>query len=86
MIEYKNYLHDQGYTELRNEYLEDIKTKVQSRINELEAMSRRKSKTKKELEEKKDQEYLLARMEIYEDVSQVPEDQYKEDKDSIQHK
>ncbi|MHA2239720.1 MAG: hypothetical protein ACXAB2_15375, partial [Candidatus Hodarchaeales archaeon] len=83
--EYKNYLHDQGYSELRNKFLDDIEKKVQHRMTELDIMSRRKAQTKKEMDREEDQKYLEARLKIYEDMSQIPESQHLEGSSEIQH-
>ena len=52
LVEYKNYLHDHGYSELRTNFLTDIQTKIDARMLELDKMSRRKAISKKEQEEK----------------------------------
>lgn len=71
--EYKNYLHAKGYSELQTKFLVDVQKKIDSRMLELNKMSRRKAISKKEQEKKADEAYLKKRIEIYETTSQVPE-------------
>jgi hypothetical protein len=85
LIEYKNYLHDHGYSELRTQFLTDIQAKIDTRMLELDKMSRRKTITKKEQEEKEKREYLKARMKIYENASQVQTDTAQDGSEGIQH-
>ncbi len=74
LVEYKNYLHGNGYNALREQFLSDVQDKINKRLGELEKMGRRKAQSKKELEKKETEEYLQARLEIYEDSTQVPVD------------
>ncbi len=72
--EYKNYLHDNGYNALREQFLVDIKAKIDKRMGELDKMSRKKAQSKKEQEQEETDAYLQARLEIYEDAGQIPSD------------
>ena len=70
--EYKNYLHDNGYNALREQFLVDVKAEIEKRRGELDKMSRRKAQSKKEQEQEETDAYLQARLEIYDDAGQVP--------------
>jgi hypothetical protein len=72
ILEYKNYLHDNGYTELKNKFINDLQSKIGNRIKELDKDKRNASSRKKETEEQKTEAYLQARLKIYENASEVP--------------
>jgi hypothetical protein len=72
ILEYKNYLHDNGYTELRNKFLHDVQSKIGKRSQELDKTKRDASYKKKETEEQKTEAYLQARLKIYENSSEIP--------------
>ena len=38
LVEYKNYLHDNGYSELQTQFLTDIQAKIDARLLELNKM------------------------------------------------
>ncbi len=72
ILEFKNYLHDNGYTELKNKYIHDLQSKIGERTKELDKIKRNASSRKKETEEQKTEAYLQARLKIYENASEVP--------------
>ncbi len=72
ILEFKNYLHDNGFTELRDKFLHDTQSKISKKILELDKKSRNASSRKKETEEQQTEAYLRARLKIYENASEVP--------------
>ena len=72
ILEFKNYLHDYGYVEIKDQFLHDIQSKIGKRIKELDKKSRDASSQKKETEEQQTEAYLKARLKVYENVSEVP--------------
>ncbi|MHA1227112.1 MAG: hypothetical protein ACTSPV_10265 [Candidatus Hodarchaeales archaeon] len=65
-LEFKDYLLDNGYEDLRKEFLDGIRKKIEERERELERMHLAKSQKKKQQEELETQEYLKTRMKILE--------------------
>ncbi|MHA1237035.1 MAG: hypothetical protein ACTSQ9_05175 [Candidatus Hodarchaeales archaeon] len=72
ILEFKNYLHDNGFAELKDKFVHDIQSKVGNRIKELDKKSRTASSRKKETEEQQTEAYLQARLKIYDNSSEVP--------------
>ncbi|MFX0185027.1 MAG: hypothetical protein ACFE95_18240 [Candidatus Hodarchaeota archaeon] len=58
LLEFKNYLEDKGFTEIRKEFLEKIEKKIETRKNELERSTKTKEQLKLEQEELEIQKYL----------------------------
>ena len=74
ILEFKNYLHDKGYTELRNKFIHNVQTKVGKQIQDLDKTYRTASSKKKETEEQQAEAYLQARLEVFDSVSEVSTD------------
>lgn len=72
ILEFKNYLHDNGFSELKDKFIHDIQSKIGNRIKELDKKSRTASSRKKETEEQQTEAYLQARLKVYENVSELP--------------
>ncbi len=64
LLEFKTYLMDHGYSQLREEFLKDIQTKVEARLNELNRSVKTKTDRIKSQEELETQRYLEDRAKI----------------------
>lgn len=64
LLEFKTYLVEHGYNDVRTTYLNGIKTLVNHREKELDRLISKKSSSKKIQEEKEEQEYLATREKI----------------------
>jgi hypothetical protein len=62
LLEFKNYLEDNRFSELRKEYIEKIEKKIKERKKELEKSTKTKEQLKVEQEELETQEYLEQRV------------------------
>jgi len=71
ILEFKNYLHDKGYAELKDKFIHDIQSKIGKRVQELDKKSRTASSRKKETEAQRTEAYLQARLKVYENVSEL---------------
>jgi len=58
LLEFKNYLEDHGFSELREGFIEKIEKKIETRKNELERSTKTKEQLKLEQEELEIQKYL----------------------------
>jgi len=74
LLEYKTYLEKHGYSDLRKEFLEEIKSKVQARISELDRAARTKSSKIKHQKDLETQRYLEEREKVSKVTPQPHED------------
>lgn len=79
LIEFKTYLVDHGYTDLRKAFLNDIESKILNRETELNRMTRLKSDSKKRKEEQEEAEYLAKRHEIKQKILDLQEESVDKD-------
>ena len=62
LLEFKTYLDDQGFSSIREKFLEEIETKIQTRLTELDRAATTKSKRIKRQEELETQRYREERI------------------------
>ncbi|MHA1968128.1 MAG: hypothetical protein ACW964_10045 [Candidatus Hodarchaeales archaeon] len=64
LLEYKTYLVEHGFANLRKTFLADIESKIKNRETELTRMTRQKSVSKKRREDQEEAEYLAKRQQL----------------------
>ena len=74
LLEYKTYLVDHGFAELRKAFLADIESKIKNRESELTRMTRQKSDSKQRQEEQEEADYLAKRQKIREKILDLQEE------------
>ncbi|MFX0086950.1 MAG: hypothetical protein ACFFAU_14930 [Candidatus Hodarchaeota archaeon] len=64
LLEFKTYLVEHGYNDLRKSFISEIQTRIKNREAELNRLVRQKSDTKRLQEQQEEQEYLETREKI----------------------
>ena len=73
LLEFKTYLDDQGYSSLREKFLEDVRSKIQIRLGELDKAARTKSRRIKHQEELETQRYREERLKVRQEAEKAQE-------------
>ena len=73
LLEFKTYLDDHGYSSLREKFMEDIRSKIQTRLNELDKAATTKSKRIKRQEELEIQKYREERLKVRQEAEKAQE-------------
>ncbi len=71
-IEFKTYLDDNGYSQVRENFLAEIKSKIQTRISELDRVVTTKSDKIKRQEELETQKYIEERIKVRQEAESEP--------------
>ncbi|MFX1286502.1 MAG: hypothetical protein ACFFB5_22895 [Promethearchaeota archaeon] len=67
LLEFKTYLMDHGYSQLRDEFLKDIQSKVEARLTELDRSVKTKTDRIKHQEELEAQRYIEERAKLHQE-------------------
>ncbi|MFX1515779.1 MAG: hypothetical protein ACFFC6_05675 [Promethearchaeota archaeon] len=73
LLEFKTYLEDHGYSELRKNFLRDVESKIQARLTELKRVTTVKSKRIKDKEELETQKYREERLKVHQEAETAQE-------------
>ncbi|UCG01851.1 MAG: hypothetical protein JSW11_19875 [Candidatus Heimdallarchaeota archaeon] len=73
LLEFKTYLTDHGYSQLREDFLKEVESKIQTRLSELDRAVKTKSEKIKRREELETKKYREERMKVRQEAEKAQE-------------